>query len=71
MSDYTDHYSAAVPFKVINAETGQCVGQFATLSSAEANVKGLRALSSYADHFDILEVRWLTGTKTLADRKTG
>ena len=69
MSDYTDHYSMAVPFKVINAETGDCVGQFATLSSAEENVRGLRKLTGHTEHFSIYELRFVTGSKTLADRK--
>jgi hypothetical protein len=68
MSDYTNHYNIAVPFKVINAETGNCAGQFATLSSAEENVRGFRKLTGHVDHFNIYELRFVTGSKTLADR---
>jgi hypothetical protein len=59
-------HTPAVPFKVIDDATNECVGEFASLDSSETYARNCRQDTGH--HYRVLELRFVTGTKTLADR---
>ena len=57
-----------LPFQVVDEADGRVVGRFADQEEAVAYAFQCRADAHDIGHYQVYEVRWVTGTDTLAHR---
>jgi hypothetical protein len=65
-TDDRDTFNRAVPFKVIDDATCELVGHFYTMEAAISYALDRR--SDDDGHYQVFEVKWISGSKTFADR---
>ena len=65
-TDDRDTFNRAVPFKVIDDATCELVGHFSSMEAAISYALDRR--SDDDGHYQVFEVKWISGSKTFADR---